>query len=47
MGKVPLQPLFVWVGGRLRAEIGFSLPNSQRQNRTFHIQQDVLPYALR
>jgi len=32
---------------RLRArEMGISLPNSQRQHRTLHIQKDVLPYAL-
>ena len=27
-------------------EIGVFLPNNQRQNRTLHIQKDVLPYAL-
>jgi len=27
-------------------EIGILLPNNQRQPRTLHIQQDVLPYAL-
>jgi len=27
-------------------EIGILLPNSQRQQRTLHIQKDVLPYAL-
>ena len=26
--------------------IGISLPNNQRQHRTLHIQEDVLPYAL-
>ena len=28
-------------------EIGILLPNNQRQHRTLHIQEDVLPYALR
>ena len=27
-------------------EIGIQLPNDQRQHRTLHIYQDVLPYAL-
>ena len=27
-------------------EIGILLPNNQRQHRTLHIQEDVLPYAL-
>jgi len=27
-------------------EIGISLPENQRQHRTLHIQDDVLPYAL-
>jgi len=26
--------------------IGILLPNNQRQHRTWHIQKDVLPYAL-
>ena len=29
-----------------RREIGMLLPKNQRQHRTLHIQQDVLPYAL-
>jgi len=27
-------------------DIGILLPNNQRQHRTLHIQEDVLPYAL-
>jgi hypothetical protein len=27
-------------------EIGIPLPNNQRQHRTLHIQEDVLPSAL-
>ena len=27
-------------------EIGTLLPNNQRQHRTLHIHEDVLPYAL-
>ena len=27
-------------------EIGILLSNNQRQHRTLHIQEDVLPYAL-
>ena len=30
----------------LRREIGFSLPKSQRQHRTVHVQKDVLPYGI-
>ena len=26
--------------------VDFLLPNNQRQQRTWHIQKDVLPYAL-
>jgi hypothetical protein len=28
-------------------EIGILLPNNQRQQRTLHIQKDMLPYAVR
>ena len=27
-------------------ELGILLPNNQRQHRTWHVQKDVLPYAL-
>ena len=30
----------------MRREIGTLSPNNQRQDRTLHIQKDVLPYAL-
>jgi hypothetical protein len=32
--------------GRKERKIGILLPNNQRQHRTLHIQEDVLPYAL-
>ena len=38
----PLQLQLRW-GCR---EIGFSLPNKQRQHRTLHTQKDLLPYAV-
>jgi len=34
------------MAGGCLAEIGILLPNNQRQHRTLHIQQDMLPYAL-
>ena len=36
--------VIIWRG--CSREIGILLPNDQRQHRTLHIQEDVMPYAL-
>ena len=38
-GQTPSAP-------RLTRKIGIFLPNNQRQHRSLHVQEDVLPYAL-